>query len=125
MHQKAVPHRPSSSSLGEVMVLNYRVPAWGRNYSKGELFRFLRPRIVLLFVQLFACCQAGAPHHPCNRRRRWKIEDEGINLQKNSDPNLEHASSTDAEGLKVYTITCCNRPCRVATSGAGSAVPAC
>ncbi len=35
-------------------------------------------------------------------RRRWTIENQGFNLQKNSDLNLEHAYSTDPDGLKAY-----------------------
>jgi hypothetical protein len=35
-------------------------------------------------------------------RLRWKIENEGFNLQKTSELNLEHAYSTDPENLKAY-----------------------
>jgi len=35
-------------------------------------------------------------------RCRWKIDNEGFNLQKNSDLNLEHAYSLDPERLKAY-----------------------
>ena len=35
-------------------------------------------------------------------RRRWTIENAGFNLQKTSELNLEHAYSTDPEGLKAY-----------------------
>lgn len=35
-------------------------------------------------------------------RHRWKIENQGFNRQKNSDLNLHHLYSTDAEKLKAY-----------------------
>ncbi len=35
-------------------------------------------------------------------RCRWTIDNEGFNMQKNSDLNLEHAYSTDPERLKAY-----------------------
>jgi len=35
-------------------------------------------------------------------RPRWTIDNEGFNMQKNSDLNLEHAYSTDPERLKAY-----------------------
>ncbi len=35
-------------------------------------------------------------------RRRWTIENAGFNVQKNSELHLEHAYSTDPEGLKAY-----------------------
>ncbi len=35
-------------------------------------------------------------------RRRWTIENQGFNLQKNSELHLEHAYSTDPERLKAY-----------------------
>ncbi len=35
-------------------------------------------------------------------RRRWTIENQGFNLQKNSELHLEHAYSTDPDGLKAY-----------------------
>jgi hypothetical protein len=35
-------------------------------------------------------------------RRRWLIENQGFNLQKNSELNLEHAYSEDPDGLKTY-----------------------
>ena len=35
-------------------------------------------------------------------RRRWKIENEGFNRQKNHGPNLEHVYSTDPEKWKAY-----------------------
>jgi len=35
-------------------------------------------------------------------RRRWTIENQGFNLQKNSELRLEHAYSHDPEGLKAY-----------------------
>ncbi len=35
-------------------------------------------------------------------RCRWAIDNEGFNMQKNSDLNLEHAYSTDPERLKAY-----------------------
>jgi hypothetical protein len=35
-------------------------------------------------------------------RRRWCIENQGFNVQKNSELNLEHAYSQDEEGLQVY-----------------------
>ena len=37
-------------------------------------------------------------------RYRWKIENEGFNRQKNSDLNLEHVYSTDAEKWKAYYL---------------------
>jgi hypothetical protein len=35
-------------------------------------------------------------------RCRWTIDNQGFNIQKNSDLNLEHAYSTDPERLKAY-----------------------
>lgn len=35
-------------------------------------------------------------------RARWKIENQGFNVQKNSDFNLEHPYSTDPERMKAY-----------------------
>jgi hypothetical protein len=35
-------------------------------------------------------------------RCRWAIENQGFNLQKNSELHLEHAYSTDPDGLKAY-----------------------
>ena len=35
-------------------------------------------------------------------RRCWIIENQRFNLQKNSELHLEHAYSTDPEGLKAY-----------------------
>jgi hypothetical protein len=35
-------------------------------------------------------------------RCRWTIDNEGFNMQKNSDLNLEHAYSTDSKRLKAY-----------------------
>ncbi len=35
-------------------------------------------------------------------RARWRIENEGFNMQKNSDFNLEHPYTTDPEILKAY-----------------------
>ena len=35
-------------------------------------------------------------------RRRWTIENQGFNVQKNSELRLEHAYSHDPEGLKAY-----------------------
>jgi hypothetical protein len=35
-------------------------------------------------------------------RRRWTIENQGFNVQKNSELHLEHAYSTDPDGLKAY-----------------------
>ncbi len=35
-------------------------------------------------------------------RRRWIIENQGFNLQKNSELNLEHAYSTDPDRIKAY-----------------------
>jgi len=35
-------------------------------------------------------------------RCRWTIENQGFNLQKNSELHLEHAYSTDPDGLKAY-----------------------
>jgi hypothetical protein len=35
-------------------------------------------------------------------RRRWTIENQGFNLQKNSELHVEHAYSTDPERLKAY-----------------------
>jgi hypothetical protein len=37
-------------------------------------------------------------------RRRWCVEDEGFNVQKNSEMNLEHAYSEDEDGLKAYYL---------------------
>lgn len=37
-------------------------------------------------------------------RRRWCVENEGFNMQKNSEMNLEHAYSEDEEGLKAYYL---------------------
>lgn len=33
---------------------------------------------------------------------RWKIENQGFNLQKNSGLNLEHAYSTDPDVMKSF-----------------------
>lgn len=40
----------------------------------------------------------------CNQggRQRWKIENEGFNVQKNGGYNLEHAYTDDETGMKVY-----------------------
>jgi len=40
----------------------------------------------------------------CNQggRLRWKIENEGFNIQKNGGYNLEHAYTNDETGIKVY-----------------------
>ncbi len=35
-------------------------------------------------------------------RNRWKIENEGFNIQKNSEMNLEHPYSNDLENMKAY-----------------------
>jgi len=35
-------------------------------------------------------------------RCRWTIENQGFNVQKNSELHLEHAYSTDPDGLKAY-----------------------
>jgi hypothetical protein len=37
-------------------------------------------------------------------RRRWCVENEGFNTQKNSEMKLEHAYSEDKEGLKAYYL---------------------
>ena len=37
-------------------------------------------------------------------RRRWCVENEGFNMQKNSEMNLEHAYSEKGEGLKAYYL---------------------
>jgi len=37
-------------------------------------------------------------------RLRWKIENEGFNVQKNSDLNLEHPYSEDANARKVFYL---------------------
>ncbi len=37
-------------------------------------------------------------------RRRWKIENEGFNVQKNGDYELEHAYSLDPVGLKNFYL---------------------
>lgn len=37
-------------------------------------------------------------------RRRWCVENEGFNVQKNSEMAMEHAYSTDEEGLKAYYL---------------------
>lgn len=41
---------------------------------------------------------------PCNQggRLRWKIENEGFNIQKNGGYHLEHAYTNDETGIKVY-----------------------
>lgn len=42
----------------------------------------------------------------CAGRKRWKIENEGFNTQKNLRYGLEHANSHDANALKNhYLIT--------------------
>lgn len=40
----------------------------------------------------------------CNQggRQRWKIENEGFNIQKNGGYNLEHAYTHDDTGIKIY-----------------------
>jgi hypothetical protein len=40
----------------------------------------------------------------CNKggRLRWKIENEGFNVQKNGGYNLEHAYTNDEKGIKIY-----------------------
>ena len=40
----------------------------------------------------------------CNQggRLRWKIENEGFNIQKNGGYNLEHAYTNNETGIKVY-----------------------
>ena len=42
----------------------------------------------------------------CNQggRLRWKIENEGFNIQKNGGYNLEHAYTNDETGIKVYYV---------------------
>lgn len=37
-------------------------------------------------------------------RLRWKIENEGFNVQKNGGYNLEHAYTQDEQGMKVYYL---------------------
>jgi hypothetical protein len=37
-------------------------------------------------------------------RRRWCVENEGFNIQKNSEMKLEHAYSEDEDGLKAYYL---------------------
>jgi hypothetical protein len=37
-------------------------------------------------------------------RARWRIENQGFNIQKNSDLNLEHPYSTNSETLKSYYL---------------------
>ena len=37
-------------------------------------------------------------------RLRWKIENEGFNVQKNSDLNLEHAYSEDPIAQKIFYL---------------------
>lgn len=37
-------------------------------------------------------------------RLRWKIENEGFNVQKNGGYNLEHAYTEDEHGMKVYYL---------------------
>jgi hypothetical protein len=37
-------------------------------------------------------------------RRRWCVENEGFNVQKNSEMKLEHAYSEEGEGLKAYYL---------------------
>ena len=37
-------------------------------------------------------------------RNRWKIENEGFNIQKNSGLNLEHGYSTDPDLMRAYYV---------------------
>jgi hypothetical protein len=37
-------------------------------------------------------------------RLRWKIENEGFNVQKNSELNMEHAYSEDPVARKVFYL---------------------
>ena len=39
-----------------------------------------------------------------NGRLRWKIENEGFNVQKNGGYNLEHAYSKDPAAMKVFYL---------------------
>jgi hypothetical protein len=35
-------------------------------------------------------------------RLRWRIENEGFNVQKNGGYNLEHAYTKNEHGMKIY-----------------------